>query len=91
MSDEPKVVDIKTRREIAPEFMENDTPEECLAKAVDMATTQGVEFNRCVVILLKDSNDDYMTGICTTGMKAGEIVSLLEVVKHDILMELNGY
>lgn len=96
MSDEetPRVVDLKSRRALsnqeAVERQEDWTPEDCLKMAMSQAATDVVKFNRCIVMLCKDTDDDFITAVITTDMKATELVGFLEVAKADALLDLNG-
>tara|TARA_R110000850_G_scaffold30542_1_gene84033 strand:+ start:230 stop:505 length:276 start_codon:yes stop_codon:yes gene_type:complete len=50
-----------------------------------------VEYNKCFVCLLNDEGEfNYSTGFRMSKLKGSEAVSLLEIIKSDLLNGING-
>jgi len=57
----------------------------------DIKTRNRIDCKKAIVIFLHDMEDgQYDTGFSQAGMKTSEIVTLLSVVKHDLLDVLTG-
>lgn len=63
---------------------------ETLRSLADEIEKGEVNYNKCFICLLDDQNiEDYSTGFRMAQMKGSEAVSLMEIIKHDLLNGIN--
>lgn len=68
------------------------TPKEVLEAALQhLDSSDSGPYNKCIVILLNDTQDNYSRGVMSNGLAVHELIGLMHMSAFDVLSESSSW